>query len=174
MALLTPHPGELAAYTDIPKEELLAHPAPILLSLAREKKAVILFKTHVMFAAAPDGRLGLVDGMAPVLGAGGSGDLLAGFCAGIAARLQAAMPDVPVPDSAVLLPETPGPPDLYTCALAAAALLVRTAKDPLFTSRFADPLEMADKAAGIAGTAWLPCGTDRLNSFGGSDERRNF
>jgi NAD(P)H-hydrate epimerase len=168
--LLTPHPGELAAYADIPKEELLAHPAPLLLSLAREKKAVILFKTHVMFAAAPDGRLGLVDGMAPVLGAGGSGDLLAGFCAGIAARLWAAVPDVPAPGSAVLLPETPQPPDLYACALAAAALLIRTAKDPLFTGRFADPLELADKAAGIAGKAWLPFGTDPPNPFGGTNE----
>jgi NAD(P)H-hydrate epimerase len=138
-ALLTPHPGELAAYGDIPKEDLLAHPAPFLLSLAREKKAVILFKTHVMFAAAPDGRLGLVDGMAPVLGAGGSGDLLAGFCAGIAARCFAAGEG----------------PDLYACALAAAALLIRTA-ELFFAGRFADPLELADKAADIAGRAWLP------------------
>ncbi|MDR0450931.1 MAG: hypothetical protein LBH26_06670, partial [Treponema sp.] len=140
--LLTPHPGELAAYGDIPKEELLAHPAPFLLSLAREKNAVILFKTHVIFAAAPDGRLGLVDGMAPVLGAGGSGDLLAGFCAGIAARGRAA--------------GGAAPPDLYGCALAAAALLIRSAEDPLLAGRFTDPLELADRAAAIAGSAWLP------------------
>jgi NAD(P)H-hydrate epimerase len=157
-ALLTPHPGELAAYGDIPKEDLLAHPAPLLLSLAREKKAVILFKTHVMFAAAPDGRLGLVDGMAPVLGAGGSGDLLAGFCAGIAARCFAVNRDDPgaAAGSAVPWPETPPPPDLYVCALAAAALLIRAAEDPLFAGRFTDPLELADKAADIAGRAWLP------------------
>jgi NAD(P)H-hydrate epimerase len=157
-ALLTPHPGELAAYGDIPREELLAHPAPFLLSLAREKKAVILFKTHVMFVAAPDGRLGLVDGMAPVLGAGGSGDLLAGFCAGIAARCFAANREAPgaAAGSAVPWPETPPPPDLYACALAAAALLIRVAEDPLFAGRFTDPLELADRAADIAGRAWLP------------------
>jgi NAD(P)H-hydrate epimerase len=143
-ALLTPHPGELAAYGDIPREELLAHPAPLLLALAREKKAVILFKTHVMFVAAPDGRLGLVDGMAPVLGAGGSGDLLAGFCAGIAVRSLAAGR------------EGLSPPDLYTCALAAAALLIKAARDPSLAGRFTDPLELADKAADIAGRAWLP------------------
>jgi NAD(P)H-hydrate epimerase len=158
MALLTPHPGELAAYGDIPKEELLAHPAPLLLSLAREKRAFILFKTHVMFVAAPDGRLGLVDGMAPVLGAGGSGDLLSGFCAGIAARCLAANRDDPgaATGSASLPGETPPPPDLYVCALAAAALLIRAAEDPLLAGRFTDPLELADKAADIAGRAWLP------------------
>jgi NAD(P)H-hydrate epimerase len=143
-ALLTPHPGELAAYGDIPKEELLAHPAPFLLALAREKKAVILFKTHVMFVAAPDGRLGLVDGMAPVLGAGGSGDLLAGFCAGIAARSLAANR------------EGLSSSGLYACALAAAALLIKAATDPSLAGRFTDPLELADKAADIAGRAWLP------------------
>jgi NAD(P)H-hydrate epimerase len=154
-ALLTPHPGELAAYGDIPREELLAHPAPFLLSLAREKKAVVLFKSHVMFAAAPDGRLGLVDGMAPVLGAGGSGDLLAGFCAGIAARCLAANRDGP---GLAALSEAP-PPDLYACALAAAALLIRAAEDPLIAGRFTDPLELADRAADIAGRAWLPRST---------------
>jgi NAD(P)H-hydrate epimerase len=156
-ALLTPHPGELAAYGDIPKGDILAHPAPLLLSLAREKKAVILFKTHVMFVAAPDGRLGLVDGMAPVLGAGGSGDLLAGFCAGIAARCLAASQDGSgVPAVSAIPPSENQPPDLYACALAAAALLIRAAEDPFFAGRFADPLELADKAAGIAGRAWLP------------------
>ncbi|MDR3192608.1 MAG: hypothetical protein LBT87_06040 [Treponema sp.] len=156
-ALLTPHPGELAAYGDIPKEDLLAHPAPLLLSLAREKKAVVLFKTHVMFVAAPDGRLGLVDGMAPVLGAGGSGDLLAGFCAGIAARCLAVNRDDSGGAAASAAPsrETPSP-DLYACALAAAALLIRAAEDPLLAGRFTDPLELADKAADIAGRAWLP------------------
>jgi NAD(P)H-hydrate epimerase len=147
-ALLTPHPGELAAYGDIPKEELLAHPAPFLLSLAREKKAVILFKTHVMFVAAPDGRLGLVDGMAPVLGAGGSGDLLAGFCAGIAARSLAVSRGEPGSSA----------PDLYACALAAGTLLIRAARDLSLAGRFTDPLELADKAADLAGRAWLPSG----------------
>jgi NAD(P)H-hydrate epimerase len=155
-ALLTPHPGELAAYGDIPKGELLAHPAPFLLSLAREKNAVILFKTHVMFAAAPDGRLGLVDGMAPVLGAGGSGDLLAGFCAGIAARCFAANGDGSGAAAVSAVPPPETPPDLYACALAAAALLIRAAEDPLFAGRFTDPLELADRAADIAGRAWLP------------------
>jgi NAD(P)H-hydrate epimerase len=137
-ALLTPHPGELAAYSGLDREELLAGPGEALLALAREKRAVILFKSHVMFIAAEDGRLALVDGMNPVLGAGGSGDLLAGLCAGIAARCRRSGTD------------------LFTCALAGASLLVRAAAHPRLRNRFADSLELADVAADLAGRAWLP------------------
>jgi NAD(P)H-hydrate epimerase len=137
-ALLTPHPGELAAYSGIPKEELLDNPFPHLRALAREKNAVVLFKSHVMIIASPDGRIGVVDGMKAVLAAGGSGDLLAGFCVGIAARQSASRCG-----------------DLYDCALAGASLFMRIAEDPHIAGRFADPLEMADAAADLAGKAWL-------------------
>jgi NAD(P)H-hydrate epimerase len=140
-ALLTPHPGELADYSGIAREELLANPVPALRALAREKRAVFLFKSHVMIAAAPDGRLAVVDGMNPALGSGGSGDLLAGFCAGIAARCREA--------------------DLFACALAGASLLIRAAADPHLRNRFADSMELADIAADLAGRAWLPGYTDR-------------
>jgi NAD(P)H-hydrate epimerase len=152
-ALLTPHPGELAAYSGIPKEEILADPGPLLLSLAREKKAHILFKSHLMVIASPGGELAVVDGMNPVLAAGGSGDLLAGFCAGIAAgrRAVAAERRSASADASGLRDG-----DLYACALAAAALLIRSAADPRAAARFADPLELADIAADLAGRAWLP------------------
>jgi NAD(P)H-hydrate epimerase len=138
--ILTPHPGELASYGGIEKEELLSRPAPVLLKLAREKKAVILFKGHVMTIAGFDGRLGVVDGMAPALAAGGSGDLLAGFCAAIGARM---MQDGQGFDG-------------YLCAAAASALLIASVKSQELTGRFLDPLEVADKAACLAGEAWLP------------------
>jgi NAD(P)H-hydrate epimerase len=140
-ALLCPHPGELAAYSGIPREELLADPGPALLALAAEKRAVILFKSHVMIAASTDGRLAVVDGMNPVLAAGGSGDLLAGFCAALALR-------------------RPAGPDLFSCALAGASLLIRSAADPRVRNRFADSLELADIAAELAGRAWLPQKTE--------------
>jgi NAD(P)H-hydrate epimerase len=147
-ALLTPHPGELAAYAGVSKDDILAECAPLLFRLAAEKNAVILFKSHVIYAACPNGRLGIIDGMTPVLGMGGSGDLLAGFCAGIAARCFAWDCDTPAPGV--------GPCDLYICALAAASLLIECAKSPELGSRFPDPLELADKAADLAGAAWLP------------------
>jgi NAD(P)H-hydrate epimerase len=138
--ILTPHPGELASYGGVEKEELLFRPAPVLLKLAKERKAVILFKGHVMTIACFDGRLGVVDGMAPALAAGGSGDLLAGFCAAIGARM---MQDGQGFDG-------------YVCAVVAAALLIASVKSEELSGRFLDPLEVADKAACLAGKAWLP------------------
>jgi NAD(P)H-hydrate epimerase len=163
-ALLTPHPGELAAYTGLSKDEILADLFPLLRSLAAEKNAVFLFKSHAMYLAAPDGRLGIIDGMAPVLGMGGSGDLLAGFCAAIAARWRAIAVQFAAQKSGI---------DLYACAAAAASLLIESAKaaparipsrrnpfplcrNPSPAHRFLDPLELADRAADLAGEAWLP------------------
>jgi NAD(P)H-hydrate epimerase len=138
--ILTPHPGELAAYTGISREEILSDPGPLLLSWAQEKKAVFLFKSHVLYIASFDGRLGIVDGMAPCLAAGGTGDVLAGFCAALAARTR-----------------TPGEPfDGYACACAAASLLIRAGRSVELAGRFVDPNDIADTAASLAGSVWLP------------------
>jgi NAD(P)H-hydrate epimerase len=133
--ILTPHPGELAAYAGLPREEALARPGPVLLELARRKRALILFKSHVLIIAAADGRLGFIDGMVPALGTGGTGDLLAGICAALAARMKRA-----------------GTYDGYACAAAAAALLIKSAQH---ADIFIDPLELGDTVAGLAGAAWL-------------------
>jgi NAD(P)H-hydrate epimerase len=138
--ILTPHVGEFAAYAGISRETALANPIPPLLRCAREKRAVILFKSHVLYIASPDGRLTVIDGMAPCLAAGGSGDVLAGFCAALAARMRGS--------GAAF--------DPYACACAAAALLIRAGQSPDLAGRFTDPLEIADKAASLAGSAWLP------------------
>jgi NAD(P)H-hydrate epimerase len=137
-AILTPHPGELSRFSGIEKEALLCRPAPALLKLSLEINAVILFKSHVIYIAAPDGRLGIIDGMAANLASGGSGDLLAGICAGIAARTA-----------------REGGFDAYNCAAAAAGLLIASAKADTLRKRFTDPLEFAGKAAELAGVAWL-------------------
>jgi NAD(P)H-hydrate epimerase len=139
-AVLTPHPGEFSAYTGIGREELLSDPVPALLRCAREKKAVILFKSHVLYIASFDGRLGIIDGMAPCLAAGGTGDVLAGFCAAIAARMG----------------RSGKPFDGYACAAAAASLLILAGRSAELAGRFVDPKEIADAAASLAGAAWLP------------------
>ncbi|MDR0557383.1 MAG: hypothetical protein LBG43_05895 [Treponema sp.] len=136
--IFTPHAGEFSAFSGAPKEEILANPLPILKKTAYEKKAVILFKSHVMFIAAEDGRVGVVDGMTPALGAGGSGDLLAGLCAGIAGRMHKTA------GIAVF--------DAYTCACTAAALLIAAGKK---ACGFVDPFVLADNAAQLAADAWL-------------------
>lgn len=143
-AILTPHPGEFAAYTGVPKEEIPTHPESLLSQIAGEKRAVILYKSHVLFIAAEDGRLGVVDGMNAVLAAGGSGDLLAGICAAIAARWRASAG-----------PEKAPVYDGYTCACAAAALLLEACRSEDMAHVFRDPLELADRVAVIAGAAWL-------------------
>jgi NAD(P)H-hydrate epimerase len=140
-AILTPHPGELNKYTGDEQNVLLSRPAPVLLKYARERNATILFKSHVITIASPDGRLGVVDGMAPGLASGGSGDLLAGFCAAIAARMK-----------------REDKFDAYDCSAAAAALLISTGKSEGLVNRFTDPLELASKAADLAGAAWLGAG----------------
>jgi NAD(P)H-hydrate epimerase len=148
--ILTPHPGEFAAYAGIGREEILANPVPPLVRCAREKRAVILFKGHVLYVASPEGRLGVIDGMVPCLAAGGSGDVLAGFCAALAARMR----------------RSGAAFDAYACAAAAAALLIRAGQSPELAGRFADPLEIADKAASLAGSVWLP-EINRLPGEGG-------
>jgi NAD(P)H-hydrate epimerase len=137
-AIVTPHVGELAAYAGLPKENVMGSPGPFLTRLARERNVTILFKSHVMFIAGPDGRLGIVDGMTPILGAGGTGDLLGGLCAAIAAR-QNQM----------------GSFDPYTCAVIAAALLAEVGRIAQQAGTFTDPMDLADIAAGLAGKAWL-------------------
>jgi NAD(P)H-hydrate epimerase len=138
-AVLTPHPGEFAAFTGLSRKELLTDPVPALKETARRIQGTILFKSHVLYIAAPDGRLGILDGMIPALASGGSGDLLAGFCAALAARMAGA-----------------GGFDGYTCAACAAGLLIASASVPENARRFFDPLDLTAAAASLAGSAWLP------------------
>jgi NAD(P)H-hydrate epimerase len=138
--VITPHAGEFAAYTGLPKDEILNNPIPALRRCAKEKNVHILLKSHVLYAASPDGRIGIIDGMNPALAAGGSGDVLAGFCAAMAARCAAARQ----------------PFDGYACACAAASLLIRAAEADGVAGSFFDPAELARPAAAIAGAAWLP------------------
>ncbi|MDR2160467.1 MAG: bifunctional ADP-dependent NAD(P)H-hydrate dehydratase/NAD(P)H-hydrate epimerase [Treponema sp.] len=137
--IITPHPGEFAACGGIPKEEVLADPLPALRKAAAERGVFILFKGHVIFIVGPEGRTGVIDGMIPALATGGTGDLLAGFCAAVAARMR----------------RTEKGFDGFICAAAAAALLIKAAGSPALKGKFVDPLEIAGEAAVLAGAAWL-------------------
>ena len=137
-AIMTPHIGEFAACFGLQKDELLKSPIQALRSFSVKAKTVILLKSHVMYVASPDGRLGIIDGMNPVLAAGGTGDVLAGFCSSIATRWKACEPDSF---------------DAYACACAAGALLMQASKT--IAGKFVDPSEIAQAASVIAGAAWL-------------------
>jgi NAD(P)H-hydrate epimerase len=137
MTILTPHAGELETLSGIEKETLLSKPH-LIAKLAVEYNAVLVFKSHVTVIASPGPEpLAYVDGMMPSLAAGGSGDLLAGFCAGIAARSGAE--------------NKPGA--LFSAAVAAASLLEETGRRR--KAVFGDPVKLADLASRIAGSAWL-------------------
>jgi NAD(P)H-hydrate repair Nnr-like enzyme with NAD(P)H-hydrate dehydratase domain len=88
--------------------------------------------------------------MTPVLATGGSGDLLAGFCAALAARMA----------------KQEGGFDGYTCAITASALIDASARSKSIETRFSDPLELADRAADLAGEAWLGSGVERKSQNG--------
>ncbi|MDR0290905.1 MAG: bifunctional ADP-dependent NAD(P)H-hydrate dehydratase/NAD(P)H-hydrate epimerase [Treponema sp.] len=135
-AIITPHAGEFSAVSGFSKDEILKDPVPLLRRYAAEEKVHILLKGHVLYAASPDGRIGIIDGMNPALAAGGSGDVLAGFCAAIMARCG---------DSGLW----------WQCACAAASLLMRAAEADGVGGTFFDPAKLAPAAAAIAGSAWL-------------------
>lgn len=81
--ILTPHPGEFARLLGLETADLLADPLPQLLRASAELEAVIVLKGHCSFVVGPRGRYGILDGMNPAMATGGSGDVLAGMCAGL-------------------------------------------------------------------------------------------
>lgn len=84
--LLTPHAGEMAHLLRIDKEEVLADPARIAVRASEEWNAVVALKGATTWIAAPDGRRWRYDSAHPGLATSGSGDVLAGLVAGLAAR----------------------------------------------------------------------------------------
>lgn len=83
--ILTPHPGELSRLLGTGIRELLEDPLPPLLRTAAELQAIVVLKGHCSYVASPEGRYGILDGMNPAMATGGSGDVLAGMCAGLLA-----------------------------------------------------------------------------------------
>jgi NAD(P)H-hydrate epimerase len=83
--ILTPHPGEFARLLDMDTAAVLDDPLPPLLQASAELEAVIVLKGHCSIVACPDGRYGILDGMNAAMATGGSGDVLAGICAGLLA-----------------------------------------------------------------------------------------
>jgi yjeF C-terminal region, hydroxyethylthiazole kinase-related len=87
--VLTPHPGEFFALTGIESGRSLANPPACLLEAAASLDATIVLKSQVSWIASPSGELAVWDGNEAGLGTAGSGDVLAGLCAGLLARAPA-------------------------------------------------------------------------------------
>ena len=84
--VLTPHAGEMAGLLDIAKEEIVAAPARHALAAAQRWQAVVALKGATTCIAAADGRAWQHACAVPGLGTSGSGDVLAGALAGLAAQ----------------------------------------------------------------------------------------
>lgn len=79
--VLTPHPGEFRML-----QENSGTLAEQLHSCSRRYRAWVVYKSHVVLIAGPEGTLYAVDGMNPALGCAGSGDVLSGVIAGLLAE----------------------------------------------------------------------------------------
>jgi hydroxyethylthiazole kinase-like uncharacterized protein yjeF len=84
--LLTPHAGEMAKLTGLTKDAVVADPAAVAARAARRWNAVVALKGSVTYVATPAGRLWCHQGGNVGLASSGSGDVLAGIIAGLAAR----------------------------------------------------------------------------------------
>jgi hydroxyethylthiazole kinase-like uncharacterized protein yjeF len=84
--LLTPHAGELAHLSGRDKAGILEDPEHAVLDAARRWNAVIALKGSITFIGAADGRLWRHQGGNIGLATSGSGDVLSGLIAGLAAR----------------------------------------------------------------------------------------
>jgi NAD(P)H-hydrate epimerase len=133
----------LAEYLGVSKDEILAMPDGYLSSASATANAVVVLKGHVTRISAPDGRLAVIDGMEPVLAMGGSGDVLAGLAAAIAAR-------------SVRVARAEGRPfDPFFSAVSASALLTEAGRIAAREIGFCDPGEIARIAGRVAASVWL-------------------
>lgn len=84
--LLTPHAGEMAHLRGGSKDDVTADPRQAVVAAAIEFNAVIALKGATTFIAAPQGGRWCHDGGDAGLATSGSGDVLAGLIAGLAAQ----------------------------------------------------------------------------------------
>jgi len=85
-SMMTPHHGEMAHLTGLTKEAIAADPERHAREAATRWNAVVVLKGALTVIAAPNGACWRHESDQPGLGTSGSGDVLAGIIAGIAAR----------------------------------------------------------------------------------------
>ena len=84
--VVTPHAGEMAHLTGIAKNDILADPDARAAAAARDWNAVVALKGARTVICSPDGGMWQHEGGNVGLAISGSGDVLAGIIAGLAAR----------------------------------------------------------------------------------------
>lgn len=84
--VLTPHPGEMARLCGLTVAEVNAGREGIAAGYARAEDCVVVLKGHRTIVAGPGGEVFVNPTGGPGLSRGGSGDILAGMIAGLAAQ----------------------------------------------------------------------------------------
>lgn len=84
--ILTPHPKELSRLIDSTVEEINADRQAAALEAAHTFDAIVVLKGHRTVVAAPNGTLYINETGNPGMAVAGSGDVLAGMIAGLAAQ----------------------------------------------------------------------------------------
>jgi NAD(P)H-hydrate epimerase len=85
-AVLTPHPGELSALTNLSKDEIQNDREAVALKYAREWGHVVVLKGAFTVIASPDGQMTIIPVASPALARAGTGDVLAGLIVGLRAQ----------------------------------------------------------------------------------------
>lgn len=86
LAILTPHPGEMAVLTGLSKDEIQADRVGTAERFAAEWGHVVVLKGAFTVAAAPGGETAVIPVASPALARAGTGDVLSGLIAGLRAQ----------------------------------------------------------------------------------------
>ena len=84
--ILTPHLGEMASITGQPSSELSRRAPASARDFAQAENVTLVLKGACTYVASTDGRVWVFEGGSVGLGTSGSGDVLSGVIAGLAAR----------------------------------------------------------------------------------------
>jgi NAD(P)H-hydrate epimerase len=84
--ILTPHPGEMSRLTGLGIPEVQADRIGVARKLATERQVIMVLKGEGTVIAFPDGRVWINTTGSPAMATGGTGDILTGMTAGLAAQ----------------------------------------------------------------------------------------
>ncbi|MBY0276746.1 NAD(P)H-hydrate dehydratase [Candidatus Binatia bacterium] len=128
--VLTPHPGEMSRLTGLATTDVQAQRIEHARALARDTGAVVVLKGSGTIVAAPDERWSINASGGPLLGVGGTGDVLAGL---VGSLLAQGLPPYDAARLGVFLHGRAG--DLLAVQLGDAGLLASQLADELPVAR---------------------------------------
>jgi hydroxyethylthiazole kinase-like uncharacterized protein yjeF len=86
LSVLTPHPGEMAALTNLSKDEIQKDREAIAAKYAKEWGHVVVLKGAFTVIASPAGQITIIPVASPALARAGTGDVLAGVIVSLRAQ----------------------------------------------------------------------------------------